>query len=373
MGSVRQRLSEARHDCNVVLVGDVRVGKSALVNRFINNKFSENYRATSFEKFTTSALVANRRVKYTIWDTTGSHIVTSARALSYRSADVFLLCYKISEPSSLFNALNHWCPEVRSVAPATPIILVGCQADLRRDRDVLSSLAKQGRAPVSSDQALSFSQQISALMYVETSAKTSTKAAISAFEVAGLASMGKISPPNRSPRSTPSPKTVNKKQKFSSSPRGSLDRPKDEIEQSEQFWERLTPRTPSLNSSRSASLSSKSRSNASIPSISSLGSKTPKMTRKNSSKQTPEKTITIKCQRLTADKTYEEIEVEVPVPIYETIQLYNDTGSLAARGKERRSIGSKLKNLFTRNDWSKKNIFLKKPFFIHYSFRKKEI
>ena len=65
--------------------------------------------------------------------------------------------------------------------------------------------------------------------------------------------------------------------------------------------------------------------------------------------------MTIKCQRLTADKTYEEIEVEVPAPIYETIQLYNDTGSLAARGtssnaKERRkSIGTKLKNLFVKN------------------------
>ena len=41
MGSVRHRLSEPRHDCNVVLVGDCRVGKSALVNRFINNKFNE--------------------------------------------------------------------------------------------------------------------------------------------------------------------------------------------------------------------------------------------------------------------------------------------------------------------------------------------
>ena len=41
MGSVRHRLAEARQDCNVVLVGDVRVGKSALVNRFMNNKFNE--------------------------------------------------------------------------------------------------------------------------------------------------------------------------------------------------------------------------------------------------------------------------------------------------------------------------------------------
>ena len=41
MSSIRHRLSKFRQDCNVVLVGDVRVGKSALVNFFMNNKFSE--------------------------------------------------------------------------------------------------------------------------------------------------------------------------------------------------------------------------------------------------------------------------------------------------------------------------------------------
>ena len=107
---------------------------------------------------------------------------SGARDLAFREADVFMLCYKISDPASLFAALNFWCPEVRSVSPDAPIILVGCQSDLRSDRDVISGLAKSGRAPVSSDQALSFSRQISAVIYVETSAKTSSRSAISAFE-----------------------------------------------------------------------------------------------------------------------------------------------------------------------------------------------
>merc|ERR1719222_145915 len=47
--------------------------------------------------------------------------------------------------------------------------------------------------------------------------------------------------------------------------------------------------------------------------------KTPKTSRKAGEKGA-EKMITIKCQRLTADKTYEEVEIEVPAPVYETLQ-----------------------------------------------------
>jgi Ras-related C3 botulinum toxin substrate 1 len=49
----------------------------------------------------------------------------------FQRADIFLLCYKISDPATLFSALNFWCPEIRGHAPSTPIILVGCQSDMR--------------------------------------------------------------------------------------------------------------------------------------------------------------------------------------------------------------------------------------------------
>jgi hypothetical protein len=250
---------------------------------------------------------------------------------TYLEADVFLLCYKISDPSTLFSALNHWCAEVRAVAPSTPIVLVGCQSDLRSHRDVLAALAKQGKAPVSAEQAVSFCRQMGALTYVETSARASPRTVSTVFEVAALASMGQL------PRKTsPSPGSAAKRQ----------------TEPTDQLWEHISQLRSSSKSfcrSRSdcdGSLSSKTRS-TSIPSLSS-GARTPKASRRQADAHP--KTMTIVCQRLTSDRKYEEIEVEVPAPIYETLQLYNDTASWPAgnnNNKQSSSLGAKIRKLFS--------------------------
>ena len=58
--------------------------------------------------------------------------------------------------------------------------------------------------------------------------------------------------------------------------------------------------------------------------------------------------ITIRCQRLTIDKIYEEVEIEVPAPIFETLQACNEsTGKVAMQKKE--SFRAKLKSLFVRD------------------------
>ena len=60
-------------------------------------------------------------------------------------------------------------------------------------------------------------------------------------------------------------------------------------------------------------------------------SRTPKMARKNNPS---EKTVTIKCQRMNADRKFEEVEVEVPAPIYETLRFYNSAESSASSGMD---------------------------------------
>ena len=103
----------------------------------------------------------------------GSPAHDSVRALSYQDADVFLLCYKISDPDSLYNVKNKWIREIRSQkfnnSHQPPVVLCGCQADQRTDPQTLAALGKIGRMPTSSEQALAICCEIGAVNYVETS------------------------------------------------------------------------------------------------------------------------------------------------------------------------------------------------------------
>ena len=110
------------------------------------------------------------------------------RSLSYAEADVFLVCYKISDPSTLYNVKNKWMPEIRKHRSNAPVILCGCQSDLRRDPEIIAGLSKRGRAPVTSEQALAICCDVGASNYVETSACINEEIS-EVFEVAALACM----------------------------------------------------------------------------------------------------------------------------------------------------------------------------------------
>ena len=333
----------ARHDTTIVVLGDSKVGKSSLVTKFRTGKFDSSYSKTNFESFNTSSIVQGQRVKFTIYDTSGVHGPNNSREIAYREADVFLLCYKISDISSLFSAINYWVPELRSFAPATPVILVGCQSDLRGDRQTISSLARQGRAPVSSDQARSFSHQMAAVSYVETSSRLSNSGAEAIFQLAARISIEQV---NNQEYNQPSPVST-------STPSNSLER---STESPESFWDQYSsPGHRRTNSffNRSGSLSSSLNSTKS--SISIPIPKSPNEMKRNSlargNQSGPEMMIKIKCQRLNEQKIYEEVEIEVPAPIYETLQASNEQSSANMKGflKRKESFSSKLKHLFLRH------------------------
>ncbi|XP_068617801.1 rho-related GTP-binding protein RhoE-like isoform X1 [Battus philenor] len=182
----------AEEEIKVVLVGDSQCGKTSLVQRFVSDTFIEAYTPTGFEKYGYTCTVADYRVSFSVWDTSGTSAYDTVRPLAYQDAKIFMLCFNIAEPESLHNAAAKWYREVRTHGGSAPVLLCGCKADLRHDKETLTILSKLRTHPVTSEEALSVARQLGATTYVETSARASSKGVKDAFEVAALAALGKL-------------------------------------------------------------------------------------------------------------------------------------------------------------------------------------
>lgn len=91
-----------RHDTTVVVVGDSRVGKTALVNKFRAGRFDSSYARTHFDSVTTSSIVQGQRVKFTIYDTSGTRSVgnhgqsCAAQSAAAISSGSWPICHQYS-------------------------------------------------------------------------------------------------------------------------------------------------------------------------------------------------------------------------------------------------------------------------------------
>ncbi|XP_019394176.1 PREDICTED: rho-related BTB domain-containing protein 1 isoform X2 [Crocodylus porosus] len=68
-------------------------------------------------------------VSLRLWDTFGDH--HKDRRFAYGRSDVVVLCFSIANPNSLNHVKTMWYQEIKHFCPRTPVILVGCQLDLR--------------------------------------------------------------------------------------------------------------------------------------------------------------------------------------------------------------------------------------------------
>jgi len=345
-------------------VGDRGVGKTTLVKKFIGEDLikpvSASYAAPV--KHVKTINVDNKKVKYTIHES--SDALDPGSISQLREADVIMLCFNICDPPSLVSAIQKWVPSL----PPAPLLLVGCQADLRTDRMVLASLTRIGQSPVTANQAMFFSRQVEAIMYVETESRLSSTSSTSAFELAAKTCLGQFS---RQPSVMSSSSSITSPLIKARSRSSVRENHKNKTESSINFWERFKSpsstrrsRTKSPNggtfpslrlkprSESNVSVRSKSsnRSDSSMISISLGRNKTPRMSRRFSGMEPSEKMVTIKCIRLTVDKNCEEIEIQVPEAVYDNLEEEDEVEGLDnIAGGEKDSWGTKLRGLFVKS------------------------
>ncbi|XP_017074527.1 ras-related protein RABD2c [Drosophila eugracilis] len=121
----------------ILVLGDCGVGKSCLLMRFTDGRFTGQYLCTVGVDFKVRTVeVAGQVVKLQIWDTAGEERFRSVLPTYYRGAHGVLLVYDTTSLSS-FQNIDSWLEEIRQYCPEmVSVLLVGNKCDELESRQV---------------------------------------------------------------------------------------------------------------------------------------------------------------------------------------------------------------------------------------------
>ena len=119
-----------------------------------------------FDNYVVNLTAGDKAIELGLWDTAGQEEYDRLRPLSYANANVFLICFSVTNPVSYENVQAKWYPEVMHFCPDVPQILVGTKCDTRSDRATLDKLKSQGQKPVTAEEAQALARKIRSVKYI---------------------------------------------------------------------------------------------------------------------------------------------------------------------------------------------------------------
>jgi len=135
----------------LIILGDPRVGKTSLVNKYMGNEFSKRYQKTfgsdiSFKHVDYTDSDNNTyKISYSIWDIYGE--VTCAELVKQYliGTQAIIFIYDIENLDS-YNNINEWFSKASKTLELKniPIILVGNKIDLRSEININEVSAEKG-------------------------------------------------------------------------------------------------------------------------------------------------------------------------------------------------------------------------------------
>ncbi|XP_022593453.2 ras-related protein Rab-7a [Cyclospora cayetanensis] len=178
----------------VIILGDSSVGKTSLMNQYVNKKFSNQYKATiqvpgargmctvGADFLTKDVIIDDKEVTIQIWDTAGQERFQSLGVAFYRGADCCVLVFDVTNPKS-FDSLESWKDEFLiqsspSDPDAFPFVVLGNKVDEKEKRRVSAAKAEAFCG--------------SKISYFETSAKQATNVNAAFEEIARKAMQHEI-------------------------------------------------------------------------------------------------------------------------------------------------------------------------------------
>ena len=147
----------------IVVLGDAAVGKTSLINMYIEQSFSEDYKPTLGANIIRKDVHVdsiNASVRLIMWDLAGQEKYNVIRSMYFQGCVGALLVYDLTQYSSFDQIKIKWLEDFKKFSrPDGVYILIGNKSDLK------------GSIKVSYEEGKSLSQEINAAEFIETSAK----------------------------------------------------------------------------------------------------------------------------------------------------------------------------------------------------------
>jgi small GTP-binding protein len=148
--------------CQILIIGDSTVGKTSLLYRYTEDKYSSQYLATvGIDFFTKDENFSGKMVRIKVWDTAGQERYKSLTQAFFRNAHGIILVFDVTNLES-FSNLKYWIQSINmhlGEKHDMKMIIIGNKIDLSREisKEDAENFAKQANVP-----------------YYETSAKNGT-------------------------------------------------------------------------------------------------------------------------------------------------------------------------------------------------------
>jgi small GTP-binding protein len=128
---------ENEKEIKVILLGDSGVGKTCIINRYINDEFNPNSK-TTLGSNASSKVIKRGQVSYilNLWDTTGQEKYHSITNLFIKGSNIVVLVYSIDLLLS-FKGLDYWYKSVQEKLGGNKYVLavVGSKSDLIKNEE----------------------------------------------------------------------------------------------------------------------------------------------------------------------------------------------------------------------------------------------
>lgn len=146
----------------VTVLGAEAVGKTSLINRFAESKFTSEYHPTLGTNIIIKEVDLEEprsHVKLMLWDIAGQKRWREVRHLYYKGAQGTLLVYDVTRPTT-YDAITEWDEDLIKHMGKLPKILIANKVDLTDN------------IRIKQDQGEELAKKIGAFSFISSSAKT---------------------------------------------------------------------------------------------------------------------------------------------------------------------------------------------------------